>query len=238
MRKFQLNRVDLRRRMAQDYGQEDFTAAQWLGGATRWLANIPLMYQALVAPMAGREFVRPPRRDEDFLDSNRFACWGSLLHLLTMSFGWRYPALGMRWWVNQGRPTEDDRFALISQTWAADGQFDAFLAYFWRIPSIAWPAFSLGPGYPDVYAEGSRVPDSEPLADRDWIADTLTKFKGLAVGGLHLEQGHIHDWLVASDSMNQAGECVLTLDAPRSSTSSTRSRSSSMTSRGPWGSGI
>ncbi len=212
VQQFQLNRVDLRRRIAQDYGQEDFTAARWLGGETRWLANTPLMYQALVAPMAGREFIRAPQPDEDFLDSNRFAYWGSLLHLLTMNFGWRYPALGMRWWVDKGRPAEDDRFALISQTWVADGQFDAFLAYIWQIPSIPWPEFSLGPGYPDVYSSGARLPDSEPLADREWIRETVTKFEGLTVSGLHLEQGHIHDWLVSSDSNASESECVLTLD--------------------------
>lgn len=211
MQKFRLNRVDLRSRIAQDYAQEDSAAARWLGGESRWLANVPLVYQALVAPMAGREFIRAPQRDEDFFDSNRFAYWGSLLHLLTMSFGWRYPALGMRWWVDQGRPAEDDRLALISQTWAADGQFDAFLAYIWQIPSRSWPYFSLGPGYPDVYSDGIRLPDAESLAFQEWIRETETKFEGLTVSGLHLEAGHI-DWLVSSDSDASESGCVLALD--------------------------
>ena len=125
MQQFQLNRVDLRRRIAKEYEQKD-TAAWWLGGESRWLANVPLMYRALAAPMAGGEFVRAPKSGEDFFESNCFTYWASLLHLLTFSFGWRYPALGIEWWVENKRAVDDPRLALIEQTWVADGEFDQF----------------------------------------------------------------------------------------------------------------
>ncbi|CAB4937330.1 MAG: hypothetical protein F2837_05310 [Actinobacteria bacterium] len=192
---------------------DEFTSWTWLGGETRWLANIPLMYQALSAPTAGREFVRAPQSGEDFLDSNRFAYWGSLLHLLTMHFGWQYPALGMRWWIDQGQPTDDDRFALIKQTWCADGQFDAFLAYLWAMPSRAWPDSQLGPGVPSPYAVSTRVPSDEPLAAREWIAQMDAKFfEEFRVGGLHLE-GHIPFLMFPADSGSQDNSCELILDS-------------------------
>jgi hypothetical protein len=212
VQQFQLNRVDLRRRIARDYEQQDPAAWTWLGGESRWLANIPLMYWALAAPLAGREFVQAPQPGEDFMESNRFAYWGSLLHLLTMNFGWQYPALGMRWWVDQGRPANDVRFALIRQTWASDGQFDAFLSYIWQIPAMPWPSFPLGPGVADPNSDGARMPSFEPLADRSWIRETNEKFAGFSVSGLHLEQGHVADWLNSAEFMKPNSNCELTLD--------------------------
>jgi hypothetical protein len=212
MQNFILNRVDLRSRIARDYQHEDHRLSMWLGGESRWLANIPLMYQALAAPSAGREFVQAPQWGEDFFDSNRFSYWGSLLHLLTTNFGWQYPALGLRWWVDQGMPDDDDRFSLIKQTWYSDGQFDAFLVFLWRNPALRWPSFSLGPGVVDSDSPGARVPAFEPLVDEDWLRDTELKFSNFRVSGLHLEH-HIADALNLHEDSQSREKCRLVLDA-------------------------
>jgi hypothetical protein len=133
VQQFQLNRVDLIERIVDDYRRGN---SGWLGEESRWFANVPLMYRALAAPTAGGEFVRVPKSGEDFFESNRFTYWASLLHLLTFSFGWQYPALGLEWWVENRRPVDDPRFALIEQTWVADGEFDQFCAWLWAAPSI------------------------------------------------------------------------------------------------------
>jgi hypothetical protein len=194
MQRFVLNRVDLRDRIDADYASEELNAARWLGGESRWLANVPLVYQALSAPMAGREFVQAPASGEDFFESNRFAYWGSLLHLLTVHLGWRFPALGLRWWIDEGRPTDDERFALIEQTWFGDGQFDGFSSWLWAAPGMAFG--------PETHVP--RREPAEPLAETEWLEVVAKSFeeRGLRTAhDLHL-QAHFGWMLLESNAIN------------------------------------
>lgn len=123
-----------------------------------WRANIPSIYRALTAPYGIHEFSRAPRAGD--LHIRPAACyWGSLLHLLVCSFGWRYPGEGLRWWNDNNRPTDDPRFALIDQTFVADGQFDWFCAWLWTQNR------TFGPG-----AEwGSSDRSFPPVHPKEWF---------------------------------------------------------------------
>jgi hypothetical protein len=79
----------------------------------------------------------------------------------------RFPALGLRWWIDEGRPTGDERFALIEQTWFGDGQFDGFSSWLWANPGMA---FGPEPRF-------SRRERAEPLAAREWLKAVSTSFE-------------------------------------------------------------
>lgn len=179
LNEFRLTRVDLIDRIVDDYRRSDHG---WLGEESRWLANVPLMYRALAAPMAGGEFVKVPETGEDFFESNRFTYWGSLLHLLGFSFGWNYPALGLEWWVANKQPLDDPRFALIEHVWVADGHFDQFCAWLWINPGICMTGHGFAD--PDItlrspksrqwfVAAGKRSTEWSPFGGWDGSLDPL-----------------------------------------------------------------
>ena len=127
MTQFQLRRVNLDALIQSDFqSAEDYASfvETWthLGEDPRWLANVPNVFQALANPQGTHDFARPQWQAHRM----QLTYWGSLLFLLVHSFGWRSPAHGLQWWRDAGRPCDDDRFALIEQTWLADG----FLRWF------------------------------------------------------------------------------------------------------------
>ena len=123
MTQFQLRRVNLEPFIRSAYEREDYEE-RWphLNGDLGWLANVPNVFQALANPEGTHDFAQAPRPNGPM----EHAYWESLLFLLVHSFGWRSPAQGLQWWHDAGRPCDDDRFALIAQTWLADG----FLRWF------------------------------------------------------------------------------------------------------------
>ena len=91
---------------------------------------MPNVFQALADPSGTHDFAQAPQWGERHM---ALAYWESLLFLLVHSFGWRSPAHGLKWWYDAGRPCDDDRFALIDQTWLADGfmrWFEAWVQHF------------------------------------------------------------------------------------------------------------
>lgn len=163
---FHLRRVDLRRRIEFDYASDDYDAMRWLGDETRWMANVPLVYQALAAHGGRHDLCRKPQIGKDD-PGVALTYWASLLHPLVFSFGWRVPGAGLRWWVDHGYPAADDRLALISQVWVRDGWFDWFCAWLWTANPTFMPRTSASEetSYPSLDLEWLRtVEASIPLA--------------------------------------------------------------------------
>lgn len=138
MTQFQLRRVNLDAlvQSSREYDGPDRWA--YLGEDPRWLANVPNVFQALANPQGTHDFAQAPQWGAYPWE---FAYWESLLFLLVHSFGWRSPALGLKWWHDAGRPCDDDRLALIDQTWLADGFLRWFEAWVqnWNFDSRGGP---------------------------------------------------------------------------------------------------
>ena len=136
MTQFQLRRVNLEA-LTQDV-EDGYFHERWthLGGDSRFLANVPNVFQALANPQGTHDFAQVPQWGSRHM---ALAYWESLLFLLVHSFGWRSPAHGLKWWHDAGRPCDDDRFALIEQTWLADGFLRWFEAWVqdWNFDAIA-----------------------------------------------------------------------------------------------------
>lgn len=163
--------------------------------------NIPNLFRALAHPVGPADFVRAPQQFDDerkyHADSTEFdtarAYWTSLGILLVYSFGWRFPGLGLKRWVDAGMPTEDDRFALIVQVWVQDGQFDAFCAWLWnQNPYVSDFGQCL---LEDEQLQESSVPPHTGLASEAWLERVANQFaypfpNPFTGGGDPLHLGH------------------------------------------------
>ena len=128
MTQFRLRRVSLQPLIDAFYYEEnDHERWPHLNGDVPWLANVPNVFQALADPEGTHDFAQAPQWGEGVHPSAAY--WESLLFLLVHSFGWRSPALGLKWWHDAGRPCDDDRLALIDQTWFSDGFMRWFEAW-------------------------------------------------------------------------------------------------------------
>ena len=128
MTEFRLRRVSLSP-LIETAQEEDRNGGSWPQfGGDPWCANVPNVFQALAHPEGTHDFAQAPQRGRQY-GSSDFAYWHSLLFLLVHSFGWSSPGLGLKWWQDAGRPCEDDRFALIDQTWLTDGLMHWFEAW-------------------------------------------------------------------------------------------------------------
>lgn len=129
-----------------DFGLDDAT----LGGQHPWVWAIGLPYRALAAPWSGTVMPENPRallRHNEYGHvagdfDHAIGYFVSLQSFLTYSFGWTRHDKGLLWWVDQGSPVEDSRFALIRDVWLADGMFDRYLVWCVQHPVLdAFDAF-------------------------------------------------------------------------------------------------
>jgi len=183
---FQLRRVNLEPfiRSGQERGDSQ---ERWphLWGDLGWLANVPNVFQALANPEGTHDFAQAPRPNGPM----ELAYWESLLFLLVHSFGWRSPAHGLQWWHDAGRPCDDDRFALIAQTWLADG----FLRWF-----EAWVQHR-GFGPAGEHASSGGLPLPVPETELERLAMTarylaLRLPEGASSDSHHLTLHLFNDW--------------------------------------------
>ena len=135
-------------------------------GQDCWRAAVPHTYRLLAAPRAGLPFPKPPWsediRDRSHLPGPTCTYWSPLLDLLLYSFGWSRPDLGMKWWVDAGRPTDDHRLRLIADLWGHDGRLDQFLAWLWTSPAV--------PVLHGIHAQVGHTPSTERVeADAAWL---------------------------------------------------------------------
>ena len=126
-RRFLLDRVPV---PAWLHDIDELDAMSNFGEQIEWGFAIPWIYQALAAPSANHPVLQPPGRGDDFWPG-ALGYWSSLLHLLVYSFGWSRPDLGLKWWYDAGKPTNNGRLVLLSEVWDADGQLDWFAAWLW-----------------------------------------------------------------------------------------------------------
>jgi hypothetical protein len=130
MGKYKIVRVD-----APVWTQQNHDSAerQILGGQREWAFNTPAVFQALAAPQLSHSLVRAPaipsRQQREHELTVACGYWTSLLNVLVYSFGWSRPGVGLRWWLDNGQPTDDPRLALITEVWLGDGQLHWFEAW-------------------------------------------------------------------------------------------------------------
>ena len=138
-------------------------AAELEGGQHEWVWAVPLPYRAISAPWSGATMPAAPASVGE--DDNRFGhqlgYYASLFSFLTYSFAWTRPDKGLLWWYREGRPIDDERLALIRNSWDEDGNVIGFLAWLSTKPASLMSTFTLAPW--------ARVLDESPLRlDTDW----------------------------------------------------------------------
>lgn len=107
---------------------------------------MPLPYRVLAAPTVGNPMPTPPREGVDFMEYLGY--WNSLQSLLTYSLGWTRHDRGLRWWYDNGRPTDDARLELLNLVWEYDGRLMAYaewlhdrLSTFDQQPLARWTSY-------------------------------------------------------------------------------------------------
>jgi hypothetical protein len=98
-----------------------------LSGATRaavpegtdgWTWALPLVFQSLASPSTAR-FPQRPGGGPHEVEAGVLGYWAALQGFLTYVLGWRRHDRGLRWWIDQGRPTEDPHLAFLTEVWGA-----------------------------------------------------------------------------------------------------------------------
>lgn len=107
----------------------DFVESE--GGQHAWVWAVPLPYRAIASPWAAPVMPDAPNNVEagDGWFEHRLGYYATLQSFLTYSFGWTRPDKGLLWWITDGKPRVDSRFALIADTWDADGTLIGYLAW-------------------------------------------------------------------------------------------------------------
>lgn len=78
------------------------------------------------------------------------------------------PDRGILWWEWAGKPTDDARFELLSQVWAADSMLDWFAAWLYTAPrNPVLPMFEELTGY--------RDDDEDVPRNRGWVEDQFAE---------------------------------------------------------------
>jgi hypothetical protein len=142
------------------------------------------MFRALASPATGELMLAPPRAVDDVLAA--CAYWTPLLHLFLFSFGWARPDLGLRWWYESGKPTDDARLLLVREVWDADGQLDWFAAWLWSDHSPT--SFPLDEFRSRSQVRGQVEVEARWIAEQDRVAQASGIPNPISGGGnpLHL----------------------------------------------------
>ena len=115
-------------------------------GADKWTYQLPNLYRILNDPAGTHRFAKPASH------SGICGYWFPLLFLLVKSFGWRYPARGLKWWADYQYPISDARLAVMYEIWVKDGDFDLFRKWI--------------EGFSNDLADGSYSDYRDPLLSR------------------------------------------------------------------------
>ena len=89
-----------------------------------WTHQLPNVYDILNG--VSHKFVNPSKGQA------MHGYWFPLLFVAHMSFGWRYPEIGLKWWADYQYPIRDKRLALMYEIWVKDGDFDLFRSWIER----------------------------------------------------------------------------------------------------------
>lgn len=86
------------------------------GDTLDWGRWVPAMWQALADPDGRHPWApRAKPHDDQFADTDGASRWVPATQLLQCSLGWSDPGRGLRWWYDNGQPTDDPRFALLAE---------------------------------------------------------------------------------------------------------------------------
>ena len=163
-----------------------------LGGQPGWSWGIPGVYQALASP---RSYCAVPAKPEgDSPHESSLGYWTPLHHLLIYRLGWSRPDEGLRWWYDNGKPTDDPTLAFISEVWDRDGTLNQYLA--WSIE--AQSTYLRGPS--PIYTDRN---DALPREWQGWLAQH-THVHDSAKNTLHQfstrgDSFHLNDHLLSDD---------------------------------------
>jgi hypothetical protein len=86
--------------------------------------------------------------------------------MLMYSLGWARPDLGLWWWYQNDKPSNDPRLQLLSEIFDRDGQLDWFAAWLWTVgfnERVHLPLYEFS-GWRDL------EPDRTAAIDRVWVA--------------------------------------------------------------------
>lgn len=146
----------------EEEGSDD--GSDTFGEQVEWGFAIPSIFRVLASPRSGEVFPRAPRKGDPLW----FSCgyWSCLLHMLMYSLGWARPDLGLWWWYQNDKPSNDPRLQLLSEIFDRDGQLDWFAAWLWTVgfnERVHLPLYEFS-GWRDL------EPDRTAAIDRVWVA--------------------------------------------------------------------
>jgi hypothetical protein len=101
------------------------------GGQFEWFWGVPETLLAATAQAGQRTVPAAPQPGDPHPQSLGY--WGALQALLLRRLGWSRPDLGLTWWYDAGKPTDDPTLKLVSDVWDADGNLDIYLAWLLRL---------------------------------------------------------------------------------------------------------
>lgn len=102
-------------------------------GTDGWTWALPLVFQSLASPSTAR-FPQHPGGGPHEVEPGVLGYWAALQGFLTYVLGWRRHDRGLRWWIDQGRPTADPRLAFLAEVWGADGAVEPYLFWVQSLP--------------------------------------------------------------------------------------------------------
>lgn len=88
-----------------------------LGESGDWVRHLALAWRAAADPGGHHPVPVRPHQHGNIGLGDRIAWWCPLLHLVVYGLGWPRPDLGLARWWEAGRPTEDERLALLNRWW-------------------------------------------------------------------------------------------------------------------------
>ena len=167
----------------EEEGSDD--GSDTFGEQVQWGFAIPSIFRVLASPRSGEVFPRAPRKGDPLW----FSCgyWSCLLHMLMYSLGWARPDLGLWWWYQNDKPSNDPRLQLLSEIFDRDGDSIGSQRGYGRLGSMNVFTFRyMNLGWRDL------EPDRTAAMDRDWVA---LQERGSAASGIRSPLGGGSDGL-------------------------------------------
>src|SRR4051794_24982695 len=94
-----------------------------MGDIGPWTWHVPTLWRALADPTGPWEPPTKPwtaRLPEEMTGAERIAYWSPLLTLTFGVLGWVRPEVGVRRWIEAGRPTDDAALTVLDRWWGED----------------------------------------------------------------------------------------------------------------------
>ncbi|WP_146084481.1 hypothetical protein [Rathayibacter sp. AY1C1] len=110
----------------REYEYSDQPSRLW-GGQYEWFWGVPDTLRAAAGEHGKRAVPATPRSQDPLHQWTGY--WGALQTVLMYRLGWTRPDLGLAWWYETGKPTDDPTLRLISEVWDSDGNLDTFLGW-------------------------------------------------------------------------------------------------------------